>query len=216
MNWTLTTCNDLRDIVSQIQSLEKTSVIHFNFSSTIILAVIFMIFYRVIFRKHSIWKCLLWTSFFFYVLNVIRLTFFPLPINGSYIEILKRETDCGILLERRHNFELFDFMKWGNLFHITTVGNFLLLLPLSFYFLILFGKFRWNSLSVTFMGFAISLSIECTQLLYDLITGYAYRGFDVDDLMLNTLGVFIGYLICSTFRLFWELLKFIRNLFVFS
>lgn len=216
MNAILSNCNDLRGIVSQIQSLEQTSVIHFDFSMTIILSVFFMIVYRLIFRKHSLWKCLLWTSFVFYLLNVIRLVFFPLPVNGDYIEILKRETDCGILIERRHNLQLFDFMKWGNLFHITTIGNFILLLPFSFYFPILFKKYHWNLLNITFIGFAISLSIECTQLMYDLVTGYAYRGFNVDDLMMNTLGVFTGYLFYSIFKLFVWLLKVIKRLVVFS
>ena len=66
------------------------------------------------------------------------------------------------------------------------------------------------------MGFAISLSIECTQLMYDLVTGYAYRGFNVDDLMMNTLGVFIGYLLYSIFKLVIWLLRVIKRLFVFS
>ena len=137
-------------------------------------------------------------EFCFYVLNVIRLVFFPIPINPNYIEILKRESECGILLERRHNFELFDFMKWGNLFHITTVGNFLLLMPLSFYFPILFKNHKWNLVNITLIGFMTSLCIESLQLTYDLVTGYAYRGFNVDDLMVNTLGVFwgISYLYC--------------------
>lgn len=216
MSWILSSCNDLRGLVSQIQSLEKASVIHFDFSVTIILSVCFMVLFRLIFRKQSLWQCLLWTSFFFYVLNVIRLVFFPIPINGDYIEILKRETDCGILIERRHNLQLFDFMKWGNLFHITTIGNFLLLLPFSFYFPILFRKYHWNILNIAFVGFAISLSIESTQLLYDLITGYAYRGFNVDDLMMNTLGVLVGYLIYSVFKLFLWILRRIKRLFVFS
>ena len=45
------------------------------------------------------------------------------------------------------------------------------------------------------IGFFISLSIEFIQLSYDFVTGYAYRGFNVDDLMMNTLGVIFGFLV---------------------
>lgn len=212
MNSILTTCNDLRELYNQIQHLETTSVIHFNFWFTVILSGIFLFLYRRFNTTSSIWKCLLLTSFVFYVLNVIRLVFFPIPINPDYIEILKREAECGILIERRHNFQLFDFMKWGNLFHITTVGNFLLLMPLSFYFPILLKKHHWNLVNVTFIGFAISLCIESLQLTYDLVTGYAYRGFNVDDLMMNTLGVFWGYLIYLVLVLIWWITNKIKKI----
>lgn len=211
----LTTCSDLRELYNQIQHLEATSVIHFNFWVTVILSVIFLFFYRRFNSTNSIWKCLLVTSFVFYVLNVIRLVFFPIPINPNYIEILKRESECGILLERRHNFELFDFMKWGNLFHITTVGNFLLLMPLSFYFPILFKNHKWNLVNITLIGFTTSLCIESLQLTYDLVTGYAYRGFNVDDLMVNTLGVFWGYLIYIVLKLIWCVINKIKRIFLY-
>ena len=40
----LTTCSDLRELYNQIQHLEATSVIHFNFWVTVILSVIFCFF----------------------------------------------------------------------------------------------------------------------------------------------------------------------------
>lgn len=208
------TCDNLKELYNQVQQLETTSVIHFEFGFTVILSMIFLIFYIKFCKPKSIWKCLMITSFVFYILNVIRLVFFPIPINPDYIEILKREAECGILTERRHNLELFDFMKWDNLFHITTVGNFLLLLPLSFYFPILFKKYRWNFISITFIGFVISLSIESLQLTYDLVTGYAYRGFNVDDLMMNTLGIFWGYVLYLLVKMTWLIINGLKKIFV--
>ena len=106
-------------------------------------------------------------------------------------------------------------MKWGNLFHITTVGNFLLLMPLSFYFPILFKKHKWNLVNITLIGFMTSLCIESLQLTYDLVTGYAYRGFNVDDLMVNTLGVFWGYLIYIVLKLIWCVINKIKRIFLY-
>ncbi len=213
MNWGLSGCRDLSELANQADALEKTSVIHFSFSMTIILTIIFMSIYRQMSSNKSLLQFMIVSSFVFYMLNVIRLTFFPLPVNETYIELLKQEVDCGAIVQRRHNLQLFDFMRWGNLFHITTVGNFLLLMPISFYFPMLFKKYRWNLVSITFIGFLISLSIESIQLSYDLVTGYAYRGFNVDDLMMNTLGVFSGYLIYFIFKFLGWIINKIKYVF---
>lgn len=50
---------------------------------------------------------------------------------------------------------------------------------------------------VTFLGFDLSLMIESIQLIFKV------GSFDVDDIILNTLGGFVGYLlflICNKFR----------------
>lgn len=212
MNWELSGCRDLSELVDQTNALEKTSVIHFSFLMTIILTLAFMLIYRQRSSNRSLLQFMIVSSFIFYVLNVIRLAFFPLPMNETYIELLKQEVDCGIIIERRHNLQLFDFMKWGNLFHITTVGNFLMLMPLSFYCPILFRKKSWGFFRMTFVGFLTSLTIELIQLSYDLVTGYAYRGFNVDDLMMNTLGIVVGYLFLYIVKVMINLLSLIHRM----
>ena len=203
MNWELSDCRNLSELADQVTALEKTSVIHFSFLMTVILTLVFMFIYHQRSVDKSLLQFMIVSSFIFYVLNVIRLAFFPIPINETYIELLKQQVKCGILVERRHNLQLFDFMKWGNLFHITTVGNFLMLMPLSFYCPILFKKRDWGFLRMILIGFFISLSIELIQLSYDFVTGYAYRGFNVDDLMMNTLGVIFGFLVFTIVRGFF-------------
>ena len=120
---------------------------------TIILTLIFIIIYRQLFANKDCLRFMILSTFVFYILNVIRLAFFPIPINEAYIELLKQEVICGMGIERRHNFQLFDFMKWGNLLHITTVGNFLMLMPLSFYCPMLFNKRSWGLIRMTVTGF---------------------------------------------------------------
>ncbi|MBQ8993797.1 MAG: VanZ family protein [Turicibacter sp.] len=209
MNWDLG-CGNASELARQADVLEQTSVIHFSFSMTIMLTILFMIMYSQMLSNKSIIQFMLVSSFVFYVLNVIRLAFFPLPINEAYIELLKQEVDCGVIIERRHNLELFDFMKWDNLFHITTIGNFLMLIPLSFYCPILFNSRGWGLIRMILTGFFVSLTIELTQLSYDLLTGYAYRGFNVDDLMMNTLGVIFGFIIFSMGKaIIFMMMKFI-------
>ena len=67
------------------------------------------------------------------------------------------------------------------------VGNVLFFLPLGFFFLILWPKKKWyHGLLV---GACISLFIEITQFIFNLGTA------DIDDLLLNVLGMMLGFLI---------------------
>ena len=75
--------------------------------------------------------------------------------------------------------------------------NVLLFVPLGFYLRVIL---RRGVVTAALVGFAMSLLIECTQLtgvwhLYDC----PYRLFDVDDLVVNTLGAIGGSLLSAIF-----------------
>ncbi|MCL1948288.1 MAG: VanZ family protein [Turicibacter sp.] len=182
--------NELR-----FRELRVTGVIYFPFVLTLVLASGFILIHRLVAKDKSMGRLLLRGSFFFYALNVIRLVFFPLPINREYMMLVRQFIDAGVISESRNNFELFDFMKWGNLFYWTTVGNFFLLFPLGIYLPLFYKKHRWNVFKVVGTAFLVSLTIELSQLGYSHFVGYTYRSFDVDDLLMNTLGAFTAYLI---------------------
>jgi glycopeptide antibiotics resistance protein len=64
-------------------------------------------------------------------------------------------------------------------------GNILLFVPFGFALLI---RFSWMKLwKGTIIGLVISLFVEICQFYM------GYRSFDVDDLILNTIGTFIGF-----------------------
>ena len=65
------------------------------------------------------------------------------------------------------------------------LGNILLFIPLGFLLPLLVKRFR-NVFLIVLTGFLLSLFYECTQLL----TGIGI--FDVDDMILNTLGTLLG------------------------
>jgi glycopeptide antibiotics resistance protein len=77
------------------------------------------------------------------------------------------------------------------------VMNVVLFIPLGF---ALARWARWKTWSVVVGGFLVSLAIELSQL-----TGFwhlypcAYRQFDVNDLMTNTLGAFLGVVLARLF-----------------
>lgn len=65
-------------------------------------------------------------------------------------------------------------------------GNIALFLPFGFLFPAVFPKCRFLGLTIL-LGFLTSVTIETVQL-------FILRGTDIDDVILNTLGTFIGYL----------------------
>ena len=74
---------------------------------------------------------------------------------------------------------------------LQNLTNIFLLYPLVLAFLFLSEK--WRSLrAVMWYSFYLSLFIECTQLLLDLLIN-AERVFEVDDLWTNTLGGVLAY-----------------------
>ena len=75
--------------------------------------------------------------------------------------------------------------------------NVLLFVPLG-----LFARVLWKRglIGATLIGFAVSLMIEVTQLTANFGTApFAYRIFDVDDLMNNTIGAVLGWLVGALF-----------------
>ena len=74
---------------------------------------------------------------------------------------------------------------------LNTLGNVIGFIPLGIFVPILFKKTRrvWRQL---LMGFMVSLAVETIQLVLDVGV------FDVDDLILNTVGTIVGY---ALFRL---------------
>ncbi|MBS4537542.1 VanZ family protein [Clostridium sp. D2Q-11] len=84
-------------------------------------------------------------------------------------------------------------------FHIklilrNVVGNTILLLPLGVMSPIIWGKFTRVKM-IILEGLIVSIFIELLQLI-EILSGIAFmRAVDIDDLILNVLGVIIGYLI---------------------
>lgn len=74
---------------------------------------------------------------------------------------------------------------YGDMFGLIT--NMVMFLPFGFLLPMLFVAY--NKLHKTVLaGFLFSLAIECSQL-------FNYRSTDIDDLIMNTLGAFVGFLL---------------------
>ena len=81
---------------------------------------------------------------------------------------------------------------------LQNVANVFLLSPLVFQLLWLWPWLRSRK-RVLFFGFAMSLWIESSQVLLDLLFD-ANRVFELDDLWTNTLGAYLAYIGFQYFR----------------
>ena len=153
-------------------------------------------------KYHSIpfWKSFVFYAFLFYLLCAYFMTILPMPE-------CRHACDCGAVAipPQLRPFRLMeDIAKAAgevglSLFHPSTwlafiaqpdtymtLFNVLLTLPLGMFVRYIFKAKWWH---VLLAGFGMSLFYEISQLtglfgIYD----YAYRMFDVDDLIVNTLG----------------------------
>lgn len=73
------------------------------------------------------------------------------------------------------------------------VGNIVLLMPIPIF--VGFIKKYLSPIKIFLLGFFASLLIESAQLLISFITKFPMHFFDVDDLILNSLGVVLGILL---------------------
>ncbi|WP_268318635.1 VanZ family protein [Bacillus inaquosorum] len=171
------------------------------------------IFYRLIRRvlykksrlsihKHIVIFCLL-----VYFFNLISVTLFPMPIDADLIKDMKYDTYIPFV--SGNNFIPFYFIV--DVYHeglqyyvIRSIGgNLILLLPVGLLFPLLFKKLN-NVKRILLTGFFISLFIELAQLSISVYIRSVYRSFDVDDLILNTLGTVIGYWLFFILSMFYK------------
>lgn len=141
--------------------------------------------------------------FFVYLLVVGSITLFPLPYQKNFIDA-SISNGAG----QSNNFIPFKTILpiitqnslLSNIFLTNIVGNILLFAPFGFLCPLIFRKLNMAT-KVIWIGFAASLLVESSQLIISSIIGFTYRSFDVDDLIVNTLGVIVGYVILRVLQL---------------
>jgi Glycopeptide antibiotics resistance protein len=132
-----------------------------------------------------------WIAFVIYLVMMVYFLFFCEQLgrtpSDTYHYNLKPFTEITRYLN--HVNEIGYFGVALNLF-----GNVVCFMPLGFVLPILSNR-KWGLIRITIISFLASLVIEITQLVTKL------GSCDVDDIIMNTLGGFLGYIlfvICSS------------------
>lgn len=144
-------------------------------------------------KKIGLRKSLLYCTLLAYLLAVLTVTFFPVPIDPDFI--LQRRSEWELPGYNAIPFlSIFQFSERDSLtiFMRQVGGNILLTLPLGFFLPLLSQRYRFFQ-RVFFFGLFFSLGIESLQFLFSSWYGFAYKITDVDDILLNLTGTAIGF-----------------------
>lgn len=138
---------------------------------------------------------LTWGSIF-YILLLCLMCFLPqVPEEGMETPGIQQFGRIVVLLIPFNSFinlgQITSFFQLIKVF-VQNIMNIFLLSPLIFQLLWLFPKMR-SAKRVLFASFSMSLFIECTQILLDILID-ANRVFEIDDLWTNTLGGYLAFL----------------------
>ena len=174
-----------------------------------ILTLPFLVYEYRKFGSIHIIKSVVFFSFILYIITAYFMVILPLP---KIEDVLKYKGNIAQLHPFRFinditvttNFKVNDlnsllrFLNKSTVY--TVILNFLLLLPFGVYLRYLFDRKWYQSIILSFL---LSLFFELTQLtgLYGIYPR-PYRLFDVDDLIINTLGGFFGFLITPLLTVF--------------
>ena len=132
-------------------------------------------------------KIVFWSVVYFYVIGVLAVTLFPIPYDGV-------ETMYPV----PNNLIPFHSISAGMKKGITRTvlmqigGNIALSIP---YGVLLYLVSRKKGIYLLLRTLLFPFIIEYLQLIVGCIVGIKYRSFDVDDFILNTIGVYMGYIL---------------------
>lgn len=138
-------------------------------------------------RRTAKKKILIGSIIYGYIALVLGITLFPLPYSAAPSMIPAENNVIPFATITR-------FLRYSNLQGILTQigGNILLAVPYgALLFALLKSRKAW---AVFLLLLAFPVVIELLQLGIGWLIGGAYRSFDVDDIILNTLGGGLGYL----------------------
>lgn len=128
---------------------------------------------------------IIWILFFF-VLFLLYRTLEPFEFVPDWQVKPANLRPLHGIMKMIENASKFDDKTTRRIVFINIVGNILIFSPFGFFMPVLENKLRRFWL-VVLIGLGISLSIEITQTLLSA------RVFDVDDLILNSFGTWLGY-----------------------
>ncbi len=142
------------------------------------------------YRKRT--KALCWFLFAVYIAVLIYFLFFA-DMLGRTDAAKTYGNNLILFREIRRFLKYRDIIGFPYVF-LNLAGNILVFMPFGFLLPIMSRRLR-GFFRIVLSGLALSLAVECIQLISH--TG----SFDVDDLLLNTIGAALGFMI---FALVWS------------
>ncbi len=161
--------------------------------------------YRIFREEHIHTRYYIIVSFIFYLLVLAKTVLFPIYIfNREMLPMMFEGAEKYISF-----YQLLPFASIKNYFTTDTaiqlVGNIILLFPFVIYYEI-FTRGNKSLFKITIFGLCLSILIELYQLATNYLTGYPGHLADIDDVILNFIGVLlaIGLIAITRTRNLWN------------
>lgn len=138
-------------------------------------------------RKHSRFYLFCFLIFGIYLLFALDKVFFPIRVNSDYIEVISPAQFMRSINLIPFNFNLNEL---ANIVILQIFQNILLTVPFGFGVNFIVPV---KAKHMLWLALAVGVGSETGQLIIGLLLRYPYRIIDVNDAMLNALGVLIGY-----------------------
>lgn len=164
-----------------------------------IISIPIYIIFLIAFVSQKLWikRIIYYSCFYFYIISLVTVTIFPIPIQGLK-EIWIYWWNNNFIPFR----SIYDILSNNNLSIIIktkqVIWNIVIFIPMWF-----FIPFIWENKNyfnkALLIGILWSFSIELFQYLISLILGFSYKITDIDDIILNTSGFIIGFILYNSF-----------------
>lgn len=168
----------------------------FLFFISIFLYIILLVF--LIIKKLKAKKIIIISLFYFYIVSLLWVTLFPIPIEWLD-EIWKfwlknNYIPFNSILDITFNNNLSLYIKTKQI-----LWNIIIFIPLWF-FIQLLWKIKLNYKKAILIWLLSSLFIETIQFLISLLLWFNYKITDIDDIILNTLWFIIWFFMYKLFK----------------
>jgi glycopeptide antibiotics resistance protein len=175
-------------------------VMYFNIVSVLLLGLIWIGIITYLRRKNkkSLVYLIFFTIFYIYIIKVLDYTLFQFQslILLKYFmpNLILNGQDAG------QNLNLLPLLSLNLSDLKTSLLNILLFIPFGFG-LPFIKNIRMKN--IVMIGALFSITIELLQLLTGLIANVTFRVADINDLIFNSIGVVIGYILFKLITQFW-------------
>lgn len=145
-----------------------------------------------LFRKMNTGKIIVGCAFIAYLSIVAAITLFPI-LYDEKIEYFGDITWYNFIPFRT----ISDTLSYGiNLSALIQIaGNICMAVPYGIIIMVFFGNKKWWKLLL--LALLLPVAVELAQLVIGVAINNMYRTIDIDDVILNLIGVYIGYGICK-------------------
>lgn len=155
----------------------------------ILIGLILLILWRI-HRRHGIYL-LIAGIFGIYMLNVIRYTFFPFPVDPQLLMLMRMTgSEPGMV---RFNIIPFHSQFYDSI--LDDKSNYLNILMTIPYGLLLpfLVSVQHHRLRMVWLGLGIGVAVETLQGILNLLLDYTYRTVDINDIIFNFTGAMLGW-----------------------